>query len=202
MPASHEGCTTRCTNGLHVIISQQNSIIGQSIQIWGRNLTGAMEAYIIPALEDEKAAVRSGTCVESRRRLTKSSARMNTMFGRSAAEHAGSWMVRRAAPRSTKAYWAICGRENINIGKCASRNITDLKSMYIEVTTHRKTTNNEKLNCCSHYQYLYSIFRSKFRFHIMRLRGEKNMRFIWCINALYLQMPHGILCEKEWLEAF
>ena len=51
MIACHQGTSAGCANWVNVVVLQDDAAIGQSVNVWCRNLVGAMKAYIIPTLK-------------------------------------------------------------------------------------------------------------------------------------------------------
>ena len=48
--SSHQSTSAWAADRINIVIVEDYTIIGQSIDIWGHNLIGAMKANIIPAL--------------------------------------------------------------------------------------------------------------------------------------------------------
>ena len=51
MIACHQGTSAGCANWVNVVVLQDDAAIGQSVNVWCRNLVGAMKADIIPTLK-------------------------------------------------------------------------------------------------------------------------------------------------------
>ena len=51
MASCHEGTPAGCTDGVHVVVLEDEATVGQAVYVWGRDLVGPVETYIIPALD-------------------------------------------------------------------------------------------------------------------------------------------------------
>ena len=68
--SSHQSTSARAADRINIVIVEDYTIIGQSIDIWGHNLIGAMKANIIPALLPNRQ-IRVSWVLEILRIITK-----------------------------------------------------------------------------------------------------------------------------------
>ena len=73
--ARHEGTSAGGADGVNVVVLQDDPTVGQSVDVRSRDLVGAVEADIVPALQYVIKISTNGCSVS----LTRSSATMRMM---------------------------------------------------------------------------------------------------------------------------
>ena len=75
--AGHEGTPTGGADGVDIVVLQDYPTVGQRVDVGSRDLVGAVEAHIVPALQDVIKVIYKETL--SSDSLTRSSATMRMM---------------------------------------------------------------------------------------------------------------------------
>ena len=58
MSARHEGAPGWGTDGVDIVVLENDSAVGQAVNVGGGDLVGPVEAHVVPALDDLKVFLR------------------------------------------------------------------------------------------------------------------------------------------------